>query len=159
MANVYMKVDGVKGSVTAQNYQGWLELMSSSFGLTKHAPMKVGNMNDRTTSPPEFRELQIYKMLDAGSNALFSKSVSDRATTQVEIHIVDPAKQHAYYKLVLNDVVFSYYHLHVYEDMLPFESLKLSYAKLQQTYVHQDSMGKLLPPSHAGYDLAKTEKL
>ncbi|MSP53373.1 MAG: hypothetical protein EXR81_03870 [Gammaproteobacteria bacterium] len=115
-------------------------------------------MNDRVNSPPSFKELRIRKTLDASSNALFSKSIGDQATPEVEIHLCDHVNQ-PYYKLVLNEVLFTHHHLHAYEGMIPFESLKLNYAKLQQTYIQKDHTGKIVTSDHAGYDLAKTQKL
>lgn len=159
MANIYMKVDGVQGNVTVKNYEGWIELMDVSFGVSKQVAMKIGGMKDRTNGLLHFQEVQIRKMLDSSSCSLFGKSLHDRATAKVELHLVDIEKNHVHYKMILNDVLFSDYQSHIFQNTLPIEFIKLSYTQLAQTYIGKDQFGKAQVPISVGYNLIKAESV
>ena len=60
---------------------------------------------------------------------------------------------------MLNDVIFTQCHTHIYEDMAPFESLKLNFAKIQQTYIQRNNLGKTVSTNRVGYDLATAQSL
>lgn len=161
MANIFMNIKGINGSATAKGYEGWISLLGLSTGVKRNILSdNVGNMADRTCGISQFNELRIRKVLDAGSNDLFTKSVADKAVPEVEIHICGSSSSAgAYYQLMLNDVIFTQCHTHIYEDMAPFESLKLNFAKIQQTYIQRNNLGKTVSTNRVGYDLATAQSL
>lgn len=158
MSNIFMKINGIDGDVSAKDHKEWIALSSLSTKNSRTIVSKVGKMSDREGTTPQFHEIEIQKRLDSASNGLFQQSCTPKAISEVEIHIcTTDAELSPYFKLTLSDVLISEHVMHASEDVKPFESIRLSFSKIQRTFISRDKNNKSTSPDIVGYDLAKAQ--
>lgn len=149
----YIQIDGIKGEVTAEGYEGWIEVGSVQWGVARGISSTAGG---REASAPSISEITLTKTLDSTSPALFLRAVggiSNIAT--VKLHLVTPSSgstntNTVFYKLTLSNVlVSSQSNSGSTGDDRPQESISLNFSKIEVEYLVD---GKTA--SRAGYDLA-----
>ena len=74
--SIYLKFDGANGGVTAEGYEGWIELESLTFGVGRAISMEPGHVSDREASRPSISEVNVVKAMDNATSTLFQESVS-----------------------------------------------------------------------------------
>lgn len=158
MSNIFMQIKNIKGDVTAKAHEGWISLSSMTTKNSRNVAMRVGKMSDREGTTPEFQEIEIQKRLDSASNGLFQQSCTPKAIPEVEIHIcTTDSELSPYFKLLLSDVIISEHVMHASEDIKPFESIRLSFSKIQRTFIPRDKNNKSSSPDIVGYDLSTAQ--
>lgn len=154
MSNIFMHISGIQGSVTAPNYQGWIELEGFDFAVDRQVKTVVGRVVDRETALPGFSSVTLTKALDNASNDLFVKACGGKAIPQVEIHICATGKELTpYAKYVLSDVIIAKHRTSASAEVVPQEHVDLSYVKIERTFIPRDKQNKLQSPNTVGYDL------
>ena len=118
-------------------------------------------MSNREATLPSISEITITKPLDASSSGLFKASVTGDAGVVVEIHIVstrsDQPEKFATYKM--EDVLISSYSVSAAESSAPYESISLSFAKIEADLTHADKTNKNTKNMKVGYDLTLAKPL
>jgi type VI secretion system secreted protein Hcp len=158
MSNIFMKIKGIEGDSSATGYPAWIRLSSVSVKNSRNVNMKIGKMSDREGNTPKFDEIEITKQLDQASNGLFQKSCQDKAIPEVEIHVctTDSALS-PYFKLLLTDVIIAEHQTHAMADVKPVESLRLSFSKIQRSFIAYDKNKQPQAPNTISYDLATAQ--
>jgi type VI secretion system secreted protein Hcp len=160
MSNIYMQMKNIEGNVTTANYKGWIELENVEFGIQRELKTRVGMASDRAAITPVFSEVSISKMIDQASNELMLKSCGDKALPEVDIHFCKSDKDSSpFMKIKLSNVMIGRYHTNAAKDTVPYETLTLSFTKIQRTYLGRDGSGSTLSPDVAGYDLEKAQRI
>lgn len=158
---IYMKIDGLDGSVTSKGHENWIELETFSTGLARHVSTEVGRVVNREGSVPHFSEVQISKRADKSSQLLFEKACKGAALPQVLIDIcatdsdLKPYSQYKFSKVILshyNDSAFG-------QDHGSIEYIMLNFTQIEKTFTPRDIDNKPLSPVTAGYNLQRAEKL
>jgi len=70
-----MKIDGIKGDVTAKGHEGWIDLSSCQLGVHRSVTSPSGRGANREATVPSVNEIVITKDLDSASTALFRASL------------------------------------------------------------------------------------
>lgn len=132
---IYMKIDGVSGSVAARPYTGWIELQSCQLGIYRQA---AGLSISREASMPLIPEIVVTKSADNASTALFRLALGNEGKKFIIVFVQSPTDVEPYLRLELENTLVSSYSSsgHSGSD-LPMESLSLNYTKI--TYVTKDS--------------------
>jgi type VI protein secretion system component Hcp len=109
--SIYMKADGISGSVTHSGYEGWIELEHADFtGISQGIEHVVGRMNNRVSSFPTFGQVEIFKSVDESSLKLFQAACSAKVIPTVQIDFVTSADPgFTFESIELSDVIFSFY--------------------------------------------------
>jgi type VI secretion system secreted protein Hcp len=152
-AAIYMKVEGIKGDVTVKGFEGYIELNSAQFGVGRGISSPTGG--GREATPPSFSEMNISKVTDGTTPALFLETVAGSGKT-VDIlftRTLGTGQEVTYYAITLSDVLVSGFSQSSGGD-LPSEALSLNYSKFQMTYTPYDAKGTKGIPIRAGYDLS-----
>lgn len=158
--SIYMKFGSTQGSSTRANYKDWITLHSTDFIMRRNLGYTLGNPCNRTTGLPSFSELEITKNLDSASNDMFTQFCQSGNTETVEIHVCsNNADSSPYLKYILSNVMISEGHRAATNHGLPLESWRLSYTKLQTTYIGLDASNKPKSPHSVGYDLEKIDMM
>jgi type VI secretion system secreted protein Hcp len=152
MAAIYMKMEGVKGEVTAKDHEGWIEVTSAQVGLGRAISSPVGGKRD--ASLPSFSDVTITKPMDSASPPLFLESVLGKAGKQVDLHFTRSVEgqEIVYYTITLSDVLVSSFSQSSGGDR-PMESLSLNFTKFNMIYTPVDDKGGTGAPIPATYDL------
>ena len=66
---LYMEYDTIKGDVTAEGHEGWIELNSFQWGLGRGISSPTGAAADRESAAPSVSEITVTKAADISSPA------------------------------------------------------------------------------------------
>jgi type VI secretion system secreted protein Hcp len=163
---IYMKINGIDGHVTTQNYDKWIELDSIGFNVNRSLSTTTGNVSDRERTKPTLSEISVTKEIDQTSPHLFSAACGigkgKQAIDKIEIHVCHTSGNGAtpYAKYTLNNVLFSNYQIQgdkKCESVRPQESIALNYDKIEMEYTPHNEKHSSGSPTRAGFDL-KTGK-
>lgn len=158
MANIFLKIPNITGSITTQGYENTIALHSLSFNSERSITMKVGHLNSRESSVPYFSEVTITKSLDAATNSLLQALCNGKSIPQIEIDVcsTDTTPQ-PYVKYTLSNVMIAQ-HLHsVVAEGKPVEKLRLSYTQVQISYISRDASNAVGTQTVSGYNLATAQ--
>ena len=158
---IYMKIPGVKGGVNVAGYKDSVELLDAEFGgIENPTHMQVGKSRDRFSGVPMFSEVAILKHSDVSTTPLCSAAHNGQVFPTIEIHHVKIGKQPvAELKMVLTNAVVTHYSNRSQQGGKVLESIRLSYSKIEHTFVPRDSSGKIGVASTVGYDLEAAQQL
>jgi type VI secretion system secreted protein Hcp len=160
---IFMNFDDkkVKGNVTADGYDDWIEVTSLQFGVGRGVSMEAGNMSNREATRPSISEMTFSKQMDASSSGLFAQSVAGDSGVKVVFHVCQTGakKVEKYAEFELEDCIVSSYSMSASESGAPYESISLSFSKIMSDLAMTDKTNKNGTPIKVGYDLAKATPL
>lgn len=166
---IYMKIDGIKGKVTAKGHQGAIPLNSVNYDVSRTMNTQVGSVTNREGTKPALTDLEITKVSDDSTPLLFGEATVGKTKPQVTIEFVKTGSDLSpYMVLTLSDVIFSGYSLGhniardkdgkvAAQDSDPLEKVKLNFAKFEVKYTPHDEENKPGTPISAGYNLKTAE--
>ncbi len=161
--SIYMKMDGINGNVTTENYQNWIQVEDVSFGGIQNSMNNiVGKSQDRISSRPSFGEITLIKKSDVSSIKLFEAAHSGKVISKVEIDYVSTGNPPTTYsKISLTNVLISHYSEKHQGDgtSLPTERVRLHYETIEKTYTPRDASNKVGSPASSGYNLPQAKQL
>jgi type VI secretion system secreted protein Hcp len=145
----------VKGDVTAQGFEDWINLGSFQFGVGRGIAMGVGAMSNREVSLPSLSEIVVTKNFDPATPLLMKHSMASTDGVKVEIALVrtGAAEPEEVGRFILEDVLISGFSLSG-ADGAPSESISLSYAKITADLKGADKTNKNGQAIKVGYDLS-----
>ena len=155
---IYMKYEGLDGSVTTQGYEKWAELQSVQLGVNRHITNPSGSGVNREASSPAMSEIVCTKDQDDCSAPLFKESLWGKGKT-VKIHFLKTNKDKlaSYLELVLTNTLVSNYSCsgHGGENhSTPMESFSLNFTKIEYKQIHNDPKNAAGKPETYTWDLA-----
>jgi type VI secretion system secreted protein Hcp len=160
---IFMNFDNkkVKGNVTADGYDDWIDVNSLSFGVGRAISMEAGSMANREASRPSISEITFTKPMDSASSGLFAQSVAGDAGVKVIFNICQTGakKVEKYAEYELEDCIVSSYSISASESGKPYETISLSFSKIMSDLAMTDKTNKNGTPVKVGYDLAKATPL
>jgi len=155
---IYMKVDGVDGSVTATGHEKWIELQSAQLGVNRHVTNATGRGVNREASAPALSEIVVTKDLDCSSTNLFRLSLwGEGKKVKIDFCKTDKDKIEPYLQVELENTLVSNYSVSGHGGVThanPMESLSLNFTKITYNTISLDSANKTAKPDRAMWDLA-----
>jgi type VI secretion system secreted protein Hcp len=135
---IYMQYgpkDKMKGNVSAEGHENWIECSSVQFGVGRAIPMMVGKQTNREASNPSLSEVTLTKTMDDSSPYLFQESLKGKGET-VTIHVTKTGQEkiEEIVEYKLDQVLLSGYSVSSGGDR-PSESISLSYTKIEMKYI------------------------
>jgi len=97
-----------RGEVKAAGFEGWIELQSAQLGSSRSIGTATGRGTSREIEGPTLHEIQVSKVLDSTSTALFKASLVGKGKLIV-IAFVKGDGSAASMTLVLQDAIISSY--------------------------------------------------
>lgn len=162
--SIYVRVDDVPGSATADGFDDHFKALSMDFGVARPVVQETGNMKNRLHGQPSFNEITLIKETDDSSSALFKQSLRGATLPKAEIKVTenDPDGgiiDYAVYEL--EDVIVSTFNMSASGDQSgpPTETVALSYSKLKTVFKGHTADQKAASTARVGYDLAKGKML
>jgi type VI secretion system secreted protein Hcp len=158
---IYMKYDGIDGSVTAAGHEKWIELQSCQLGVNRHITSPAGRGTNREAAAPSVSELVITKTQDCASTNLFRATLwGEGKKVKIDFCKTDKDKVEPYLQLELEDTLASSYNVSGHggdgHDR-PMESLSLNYTKITFNTIAMDSKNATAKPDRAFWDLAQSK--
>jgi len=160
---IYMKVDGIDGSVTATGHEKWIELDSAQVGVNRHITNSTGRGVNREASAPSVSEIVVTKVLDDASTGLFKASLwGEGKKVKIDFVKTDKNKIEPYLQLELENTLVSSYSCSGHgggdgAHARPMESLSLNFTKITYNTIQMDAANKTAKPDRATWDLAQAK--
>jgi len=157
---IYMKYDGIDGSVTATGHEKWIELDSAQVGVNRHVTNATGKGVNREASAPSVSEIVVTKALDCASTSLFKASLwGEGKKVKIDFVKTDKDKIEPYLQLELENVLVSSYSCSGHGGdggvhARPTESMSLNFTKITYNTIQMDPSNKTAKPDRAMWDLA-----
>ncbi len=160
---IYMKINNIDGSVTAQGHEKWIEISSLRFNVSRNITTKSGSVSDRESTKPSISEIEIVKNMDKTSPHLFSDACVGKAKS-INIDVCRTGEKiSAYIQYTLSNVIFSGYSAEIVTNqegsLSPTEKLKLNFDKIEMKFIPYDEKHNPGSPIPAGYDLISAKKI
>jgi len=157
--SIYMKIDGIKGKVTAKGHEEWIDVSSLQWGVGRAISSAVGTSADREASKPSISEVSVTKLMDESSPMIFAEAcVGKGKKVLIDLCTVGTDSIDPYMSYELEDCMISGYSVSSGGDR-PSESVSLSFTKMTMKFIPYDKNGKPESPLPAGYDMAKGTKV
>lgn len=159
---IYMQYNGdaIKGDVTSEGYQNWIDISSLQFGVGRAISAATGSMSNREVSMPSVSEVVVTKMMDASSALLLKESFAGSEGVSVILAIVRTGKDkpEEVGRISLENVLVSGFSISSGGDR-PSESISLSFAKIEFDLKGADAANKNGTNVKVGFDLAAGKSL
>ncbi len=154
---IYLDYEGIKGNVTADGYNGHIEVISIDFNVTRNVSMEPGSLSNREVSHPRLSQVRIIKAADSSCSALFKESVSGSASKKAIIKYVHTGsdKVEEFLEHTLENCIISGYSFSANAEGQP----QLSFSKILINYKDHDAANKTGSPQRVGYDLVMAKSL
>src|SRR5262245_47819812 len=151
---IYVKMEGVKGDVTAEGYTDHIQVGGLSWGVGRGVGSPVGSSKNREASAPSISEVTVSKVMDQASPQLLREALWGEGK-KVEIKLVktDKDKLEVYAEYILEDVLVSGYSISSGGDR-PTENLSLNFTKIEFTNTGMGQKNETGDPDRVQYDLS-----
>jgi type VI secretion system secreted protein Hcp len=151
---IYMKFDGIDGSVTTAGHEKWIELHSCSVGISRHTTTSHGG-RAREGAHPEISEIHITKQFDAATPKILQEAVAGTFEKKAQLvwSTTTKNKVETYLKIELQDCGITSYQKSSGPDAVPMESLSLNFTKITFTPSPLDDKGSPQKGAVVTYDL------
>ena len=152
---LYMKYGDIKGAVTTDGFEDWIELNSFQWGASRHIGTAARGSTTREHSEPSLSEITVTKLSDVASPKLFLDSVAGKLDNKVTIKFTTTTKGkvETFLTYEMENTGLSHYSLSSGGEA-PMESLSLNYTKITETFTGHDP-GVSGSPETVGYDLTQ----
>ncbi|MDE1764027.1 MAG: type VI secretion system tube protein Hcp [Thaumarchaeota archaeon] len=150
---IFMKIADINGETTLTGYAGDIELDSFQFGI-EHA-VDLSASSGATAGKTTFSPIQITKIMDKTSPAIFGKSTTGQVIPQVDIYFAKTTSKglQTYAHYLLKNVIISSYSVSSGGDA-PTESISLNFQSVQFEFSIANPDGTLSPFGTFKYDLS-----
>jgi len=155
---IYMEYEGIKGSVTAEGHEGWIELLSCQVGFNRHVSNPHTPHVTREATVPALSEVVVTKDLDCASTALVKESLSGNGKkVKIVYYRTSKDRPEVCLQLELENVLVANYCFQGQGESgqnQPEESLSLNFTKITYVTVLRDAEDAAGKPSSTTWDLA-----
>ena len=155
---IFMKVKGIPGSATAENYNGWIELTGINQKVRRNVSNSVGNTQNREPGLPTVGEFEISKRSDISSPHLFQQAMKGAAIPTVTIDVCHTGdRMRLDRRYTLRNVIISYIEDGAIssDSSLGNEFLRLTFTTIEKSHTPYDASGSMQSSIAVGYDLEK----
>ncbi|HEY2784239.1 MAG TPA: type VI secretion system tube protein Hcp [Fimbriiglobus sp.] len=133
---IYMKYDGINGSVTKCHYEKWIELESCQFGAYRNITSATGQPANREANAPSISEIVVTKFLDTSSTGLQREALTGDGKKVTIAFVQSNGADFEYLKIELENTLISSYNISGHGGVShdrPMESLSLNFTKITYT--------------------------
>jgi type VI secretion system secreted protein Hcp len=149
---IFMKYGAIKGAVSASGHEGWIELNSLQWGVSRTISSPIGGPSGRGASAPSISDIVVTKPTDIATVALLREAlVGGGQDVSIDFCTTDQGTLTVYLSYMLNNTLISG-HAISSGGGLPEESISLNFTRIQCVDSLPGPQGGV-SPSELGYDL------
>jgi type VI secretion system secreted protein Hcp len=101
--DMFLQVDGVTGEATDSNHQGWLDIVTCTWGASQNASISGGGGG---SGKVQFNDLRIYSHVDKATPALIKYCASGKHIPKIKVSVCKAGgTQIEYATIVLKDAI------------------------------------------------------
>ena len=132
---IFFKMDGVPGDATQAGYQGWMDIQSMTWNVSRNVNTLAGVAANREASEPTISEVTLTKISDSSTTSLFQQACTGTAGKTATIDLVTTGNAGVKY----------------------LESISLNFTRMDVTYIPFDHNNTAQSPMRASYDVATAQ--
>lgn len=152
---VYLQLDGVDGGVTAQGYQGQMQLLEWSWSLGRSAG-EISSRTKTSSGAVNVRDLSITMFNSKATPKLIEGVTTAKVYPRAVLSLVNPATGVRIEKLELDNVGITSVETGVSAGAdRPVSTITLNFTKFVYTYTEVGSNGAVKGNVQTQYDIAK----
>jgi type VI secretion system Hcp family effector len=153
----YMVIDGIKGNVTNQGFNGAIALKTTAHVSERTVRHKVGS-GTREMGTVYLHHLQITKNEDDASALLWQYLYAGKSIPKVEISrcSLTSGKPEWQSKITLKNVMISQMQDQSFADGNG-EAITLAFSHIERSYRSQNSSGQWQTPKHTSFDIESAQ--
>ena len=139
MFDAYLMIEGVPGESTAAGYEGQIEILSFSHGVSQSASMSASTAGGATTGRCNHQDFAVTKELDKAS-AILAQKCSDGShipTITLTLTRSGGGEKVPYMEYKLTKCIVSSVSVGGGTGSFPTETATFNYAKIEWTYTQQ----------------------
>lgn len=143
LAAGFIKFDGIDGEATDKDHQGWIELDSYQWGMTRPDTGSSGQSRRRGAAIVE--DLTFEHELDTSSPRLAEALASGRVIPRVELHLHEERPEGSvdepYLLYRLTNVMVTAYHINWRsdpDDRRPTEKISIRFEEIEMVYTSEE---------------------
>jgi type VI secretion system secreted protein Hcp len=146
---IYMKFGKIQGDATQSGYDGWINIRSFNWGLTRNfAPDQVGRSFNREAAQAQIAQCTVTKDADASSGDIMKAAATEFKGQDCQIVFVRTGNPgEAYLSFTLSDAVVANLDVYTQGGERPIESIMIDFTKLKiecktldEANVNEDNM-------------------
>jgi len=151
---IYIKYGDIKGDVTAEGHENWIEVNSFQWGVGRGISSPTGASADRESSAPSISEITVTKAQDvATTNILDAALQGEGVEVKIDFCKTDKGKLETYMTYTLTNTLISGHSISSGGDR-PSESLSLNFTKVEYKLMKMDAANKSADSAGVIYDRA-----
>ncbi|MFG0273479.1 MAG: Hcp family type VI secretion system effector [Phycisphaerales bacterium] len=145
MANMFVKIDGIKGSSQDKNHKDWIEVQSMNGAMTLPFTGGRSGTGHAASGTASLSDVGFNKQFDASSVKLMEFCLNATSIKTIEIHVCRRVNKElkTYWEAKIENGVVSSVSQGFNEDMEPTETFSLNGAKWTWQYNVMDKEGKV----------------
>lgn len=148
--DAFLKIDGIDGEAANIKFVKWITVQSFSWGVSNTGSIGAGGGAGAGKATPQ--DLHVLAPTQISSPKLFLAAATGQHFKFAELQVVGRDSQ-AFIKLRLEDVLVSSFNMSGSSgDLLPHESIALSFAKVTESVARRKADGSLDAPLMASFD-------
>ena len=139
MFDAYLKIEGVPGECTTAGFEGQIEILSYSHGVSQSASMSASTAGGATTGRCSHADFNVAKELDKAS-AILAQKCSDGShipTVTLTLTRAGGSERVPYMEYKLTRCIISSISIGGGKESFPNESVNFNYGKIEWTYTQQ----------------------
>lgn len=155
--DAFLKLEGIDGGSTAKGYEGWIEVISFSWGASN--PQSIGSATSGAgAGKVQFQEFHVTKHLDGTSPKLFLACATGGHIKTAQIDLVRASQKatEVFFTYKLSDVVVSSVANNGTSrgQDVPLEEVSLNFGRVEELVpAIKPATGGVTPPTDVTWDL------
>ena len=154
---IFFNMSGIPGDATHAGYQGWMDIQSMTWNVSRNVNTLAGVAANREASEPTISEVTLTKISDSSTTSLFQKACTGTSGVLAKIDLVTTGNAGVkYLEYTLHDALIAGYTVGSSGDR-PTESIALNFTQMDVTYFPFDQNNQAGAPMRATYNVATAE--
>lgn len=156
-SDAYLQIDGIPGESTDIGHQGWIELISTHWGVTQSILDSKSTSGGHTAGHCEHRTLSLSKVADLASPILMQHCSMGKTIPKARLEFMradGDGKPVKYYLVELENVLVSHMDQVMSGGGLVQDDIGLCFSKVKWSYTQQKIGGGVSGTTTGGWDLS-----
>ncbi len=154
--SIFIKRDGIIGECSDKNHQGWVDVLTISWNVSRKIISATSTRGDRESSNAIISDLVIIRRMDKATPKIFIESCCGLGK-DLEIHLTKTGQGNGsdiFMSYVLRNAIISGYRVKAHKDDLnrPNEEIRISFTAIETRYTPYDERGIAEAPISVGFD-------
>ena len=157
MANMFIKIDGIKGSSSDDDHKEWIEVESMQGGMSLPFTGGRSGTGHASSGGGTVDPISFVKQFDAASVKLMEFCLNGTSIKEINIHVCRTInkKLKTYWEAKITEGVILNVNQNFNENMEPTEAFTINGATFEWKYTQMDKEGKVKGEPKTTWDATK----